>query len=140
MKRILLIGVLLCTLVPNVVQAYTAYYEASGQTMPFKLAAGSTAGWDKTNSPIVAAHKLSKGPFGISSIAAQGGSLRISFCGNLPPDASVSIYSLRGARVANAPVSGMSMSLGQGLADGAYVARVMVKGISVLSSRFTMLR
>ena len=140
MNRAILIGALFCAAVPTMVSASATYYEASGQTNAFTLTAGAKAGWNSSASPIISTQKMSKGMFGISSIAASGGALRIAFSGKLPANALVSVYNLRGARVASAPVSGASLVVGNALSNGAYAVRVVANGMILSSSRFTMVR
>ena len=116
------------------------FYEASGQTVAFTLTAGAKAGWNSTTSAIIPTQKISKAVFGIASIAASGGALRIAFSGKIPANALVSVYNLRGARVASAPVSNTSIVVGNALSNGAYAVRVVANGMTLSSSRFTMVR
>ena len=140
-RKSLIIGIALCAFVPMAVWAGASYYEASGQTVAFTLSAGSTAGWNvNAINPIITTQKISKGVFALASINAAGGALRIAFSGKIPANAVVSVYNLKGSKVAGAPVTGANLVVGRGMANGAYVVRVAANGVVLVTSQITVVR
>jgi hypothetical protein len=116
------------------------FYEASGQTQAFTLAAGNNSGWDqniaveniKTVQPGIMSMTLSPNP--------TNGTLRIGLSG-WAGAASVAIYNVEGKKVLAFTLNNRKEKvLTHTLANGVYLARLQANGKIIQTTRFMVVR
>jgi hypothetical protein len=118
-----------------------AYYEASGQTQVFTLAAGAKAGWDVPATPVKASCSSHVDP-SISILTHSGkNGTRVCVSGR-QEHSHIAIYNAAGQRLWNREVdkSVSPFAAAVRLAPGVYFARLSVNGQTAQTTRFMVAR
>jgi hypothetical protein len=118
-----------------------AYYEASGQTQVFTLAAGAKAGWEVLATPVKASRSSHVDPS--MSILTNWGKNGIRVCVNGCQERSrIVIYNAAGQRLWNRDVdkSASPFAAAVRLAPGVYFARLSVNSQTAQAIRFMVAR
>jgi hypothetical protein len=111
------------------------YYQASGQTRLFTLAAGAKAGPSAVLPRSQIAHSVTPHML----VTTQNG-VHISILG-VQGQGRISIYNLMGKRVQSAETAGaLSLTLRTDISNGVYFARLEVNGRLVQTTRFWKVR
>jgi len=110
------------------------YFEASGQTAAFTLAAGSKAGWN----PSMAVEKSRAMPAaGVFRISASGNGLFV----HTGARGVIKLYDVRGRMAASVTVKHSGyVALPRVLANGIYAARFEAPGLAMKAARLAVVR
>lgn len=113
------------------------YLEAIGQTLPFKLAAGSRSNWDPAVAVEQAGTVQQAGPVMTLYPNPAHTAIVITVQGK----GRVDLFTVAGKKVRSLEFSGGKTSLtANNLANGVYFARLSMKGRTVTTTRFLVVR
>ncbi|OGJ87667.1 MAG: hypothetical protein A2268_04495 [Candidatus Raymondbacteria bacterium RifOxyA12_full_50_37] len=129
---------LLC-IVPALLWAQN-YYEASGQSRAFTLAAGQKAEWNNTTTVGETAQLIAQGPLTFS-VYPNPSNGRVSLSLSGLANGKVSIYAVNGVKVSSLPIrAGSAVMPSMVLPNGIYFARLESVGKTILTKRFLVVR